>query len=127
MTKKEKVQLVIKWIVAILIVITVGVFAVMGGVNLGGLVNKLLGKKKKQRAFLTSEGNLIGSEIDFINRKNPFRDRSILKTTDGKEISLPSGVHDTDVKSLIKVKIKAGEGNYAVVKKHDSLTDIFDD
>jgi hypothetical protein len=126
LTKKEKVQRGIKWIVAIIIIVTVGIFAIVAGINIGGLINKLLDRKKEKKAFLSVDGKVIGSPVKIIGRKNPFRDKSLLKTSDGEFIKLPSGMEDTDVENLIKVKIEMKDGEYAVTKKHDTVTDIFD-
>lgn len=117
----EKLKYVLKVIVAVLIAVTVGVLAVVAGVNLGGLLNKLLGKKKEQQSIVDKEGDVIGTLVDFVGRKNPFRDKSIVKLSNGEKIDLPKGIQDTDVASVIKIETGGG---YAVTPKHTNLTDI---
>jgi heme/copper-type cytochrome/quinol oxidase subunit 2 len=125
---KNKTIYILKVIMAILIVLSVGVIAVVAGVNIGGLINKLLGKnKQKKKAYTNDSGNLIGTIVDIINRKNPFRDKSTLKLSNGEIIKLPSGVEDSQVESVTEIKISSeGDAEYVIKKKHDSLTSVFD-
>ena len=120
----EKLKFVLRVIVAVMIAVTVGVIAVVAGVNIGGLLNKLIGKKKEQQAVVNKDGDVIGTLVDFIGRKNPFRDKSVVKLSNGEKVDLPKGLQDTDVESVIKIKTGGG---YAVTPKHTNLTDISTD
>lgn len=124
-TAQPKWKVVIRWVLLIPIVILLAALllpALGAGarVNLGGLIGMLLGlskpKGRKSVAIAntipekrTTEINLPdlkgykqipASELQI--SKNPFRDRSVVKTED-EVIELPEGVHDTDVEKVILV------------------------
>ena len=118
----QKILKILRWTGVVVFIIFAGYIGIIMGKNVGGIINRLLGKNKPtKKAVIDSEGNTIGKSVVIKTDANPFRDTSILKTHDGDEIELPKGVRDSNVSRLIKV----GEHDYKVVLKHEKVTDIF--
>lgn len=118
----NSIMKILKYILLILVFIFLGWLAITFKINIGGLISKILGKKKNPIKPIISEGEVVGESIPIKENNNPFRDNTILVLEDGTEIQLPDGMKDTDVQSVIQVKPEV----YNVKKKHEILTDIFD-
>lgn len=97
--------------------------------DMGGLIGRLFGTRPKDKANVVpddrevpmgspDEHGWVQHEVDVLDvSSNPFRDKGVIriKTPEGgiKKVTLPSGVHDTDVDKVIVV----GPTNVQVVIK----------
>lgn len=132
----------IRWpvaiIVGIVLIILVGPLMAAGvRFNLGGVLGWILGKRKdalpsvavansvpKGRVIAISQPDKNGwvqiPQAELKTSKNPFRDKSKISLPSGEKITLPEGVHDTDVAEVVVVKPEVG----AVVRLKDGPTKI---
>lgn len=105
-----------KKIVLLVLVIIGAVFLVAVGVNVGGLINQIIGRRY-QEAEVKGE-NASGTVTEIKPNANPFRDKTVIETAEGDKIKLPEGVKDKDVDHVVKV-----ENDYKVeVKTKRRLT-----
>ena len=118
----EKIKQILRLILGILVVIFLGWLAITFRVNIGGLLRKLFNTSDpEKKATVKSKDKVVGKVVDIYMDSNPFRDKTILKTTEGEEIKLPKGVKDNNVKKLIKIGT-----DYTVELKHEKLTKVLD-
>ena len=125
-SKKVKADILVglKIALAVIVVLLAGWLAVLIGTNVGGLISRIMGTRKKlPTAFVNSDGTIVGEEVGIVISKNPLRDKGSLKLSNGNSVNLPKGVKDKDVGKVTIVKM----GVYNVEKKHIVLSDIFDD
>ena len=120
---RKKTMKILQWILIGIGVILLGWLALKFKVNIGKYINNLFGRRGKMpNAILNSGGEVIGQEVEIVQKKNPIRDRGVIETSDGQKIELPKGVADTQVEKVTLV----GTGTYNVEVKHERLTDVFD-
>lgn len=117
---------ILKIIAAIFLIIFGIWLAIFFKVNLGGILEKLFGKKINP---VPNPTNLQGQEIGTVHtinfNNNPLRDKTVVELDDGTVIKLPDGIIDTDVEKIVVVSPEVID----VVKKDGTgrLTDIFND
>ena len=122
-TKGEIVLQWFKWILIFLIVLVLGVFALYTKFNLGGLLDKLFGSRRKNYVpkVLDAEGKSAGEAIPIVENTSPLRDKSKLELGNGIVLELPKGVQDADVEKVFIIDTDT----YDVQLRHGKLTDIF--
>jgi hypothetical protein len=120
---KRKTWQILQWILIGIGVVLLGWLAVKFKVNIGKYVNNFIGKRKKMPGSIIDDtGESLGEVITIVKKKNPIRDRGVIETSNGTQITLPKGVMDTDVEKVTRV----GSNKYTVEVRHNALTDIFD-
>lgn len=114
---------VLRWVLVVLVVVALITFAVKGRVNVGAIINTLLGRKRRgTKPLINRDPKFGGTVVGITPNPDPLRDKGELDLDDGTTLSLPEGMVDTDVKEVIKVK----EGVYSVqAPTAGRLTDVF--
>jgi hypothetical protein len=105
-------------VASVLVIVIATVFMFLGKqdrFNWGGIISRLFGKDeadveatvpedRKQEMNETDKHGYEQKKVkEFKISNNPFRDKSKVKTEDGKKIQLPEGVEDKDVKRVYEV------------------------
>jgi hypothetical protein len=112
-----------KYLIVLLVILVLGWAAIALDVNVGRIINRVLGKKpQKQRVIRNNKGDQVGTRTGVVRDRNPLRDKGEVKLQTGDTVKLPKGVKDTDVKSVTQI---SGEV-YQVETKHERLTAVFD-
>lgn len=117
-----RIERILRWTAVILLVIFGFWLTAFSGVNFGGAISRLLGKKKKPPKIVDSSGETNGEVHEIVQNKNPFRDKGQVQLDNGETIDLPDKVQDNDVESVIVVEPEVVD----VQIKHDRITDVFD-
>ena len=121
---KADILVVLKIVLAVIIVVLTGWLAILIGTNVGGLLSRISGiRKKRVTAFVNSDGTVVGEQVNIVTNKKPLRDKGSLKLSNGDTVNLPKGIKDKDVGKVTIVKT----GVYNVEKKHIVLTDVFNE
>ena len=119
----KKIETILRWIGAIVIIICLGWLAYTFKFNIGGLVSGILGeKKKRKKAIVDTSGKIVGVSTPILTDKNPLRDRTKVTLESGDVVQLPTGIKDTDVRRVVKI----GIDEYSVEVQHEAFTSVFD-
>ena len=105
-------------IAAVILTVVVGWLAFGTRMNLGPLLQRLMGGTKRARKPVPAG---TGIAVGIVADRSPLRDKGQVTLADGEVIELPKGVQDIDVRAVVKVET----GEYRVETSSTRLTDRF--
>jgi hypothetical protein len=113
---------VLKYILVGLVVVFLIAFAAVGKLNLGGIIEGILGGKNRPKLKINNNPILGGRVVPVLPNTDPMRNKNVLQLADGSEVQLADGVQDTQVRAVVQ---DPGGVLYAHTDPNTDLTAIF--